>query len=57
MKASSCEYSLNHDNRYSISITEKVNDIYNYVNIILNNRNSFILSKTQDELFNYYKTV
>ena len=57
MKASSCEYSLNHDDRYSTSIAERIDDVYNCVNTILDNRNSFILSETQDESFNYYRTV
>ena len=57
MKVSSCEYSFSHDDRYSTLIAEKVDDIYNCVNAIFDNRNSFTLSKTQNRLFNYYKIV
>ena len=57
MKVSSYKYSLSHNDRYSILIAERINNIYNYVNVILDNRNSFILSEMQDRLLNYYRTV
>ena len=46
MKASFYKYLLSYDDRYFTSIAEKINDIYDCVNTILDNRNSFIFLKT-----------